>query len=536
MYNPYFNFSCSPFENTLDQQFLFFSESHEEVIASLLYFIQEKKGFALVCGDVGTGKTMIIHHLLDRLPRSVELILIPYPDEEFIEILRYIARVLKINPEGKGGLDLTDDIKAALTKASLDGRQVVLIVDEAHLLSIEGLEHIRLLSNIEITEKKLLQILLIGQNELGHKLHRREMRQLLQRINVNQFLSPMSRSETIEYIDFRLRVAGSDFDICFEPACKKLIYKMTGGVPRSINRLCDTALLICMSEKGEKVTGRILKKAYATLQSDVAMAPKERKSRRLFSKPVLAGGALVLLLAVGLLGYNRNLGDNIKGFIYGPDSPGAVNTNVQKPLPSLCEVKSEEISKPSETEEKNAPASIPGPATPLASGLAQESPKVLPKEGDSTQSKDESVLEAGTASPSLEEPGPNRARPEETQAKDLVPNENRESAQAQGRDDEREIAAKGEIPNADAQNVQTREKALRPSNVFTVTVKKGETLNQIAARWFPKDPKSGQKSILSANPEIGNKNRIKEGQLLRIPRSKETGFEKQQKAIHASEH
>ena len=359
MYNPYFNFSCSPFENNLDQQFLYFSEGHEEVIASLLYFVQEKKGFALVCGDVGTGKTMIIHHLIDRLPRSVEPILIPYADVEYIEILRYIARILKINPEGKGILDLTEDIKAVLTKASRDGRQVVLIVDEAHLLSIGSLEHIRLLSNIEIKENKLLQILLIGQNELSRTLHRRDMRQLSQRINVNQFLSPMSPSETIEYVDHRLRVAGSDFDTCFDPACKKLIYKMTSGVPRSINRLCDTALLICMSEKGDKVTGRVLKKAYGTLQSDVTLAPKERRLRRLFSKPALAGVFLFLLLAVGFLGYNTNFSENLKGRIYGPDSPGAVNTHVQKPLPPVSEVKSEEISKRSEAEEKTLPPVCP---------------------------------------------------------------------------------------------------------------------------------------------------------------------------------
>src|SRR5208337_5534701 len=106
MYNPYFNFSCSPFENTLDQRFLFLSESHEEVIAALLYFVREKKSFALVCGDVGTGKTMIVHHLLDKLPGSVQPILIPYPDVEYIEILRYIARVLKVNHEGRGVLEL----------------------------------------------------------------------------------------------------------------------------------------------------------------------------------------------------------------------------------------------------------------------------------------------------------------------------------------------------------------------------------------------------------------------------------------------
>ena len=102
MYNPYFHFSCSPFENNLDQQFLFFSEGHEEVIASLLYFVQEKKSFALVCGDVGTGKTMIIHHLLGRLPGSVEPILIPYPDVEYIEILRISRGSSRSTRKAKG--------------------------------------------------------------------------------------------------------------------------------------------------------------------------------------------------------------------------------------------------------------------------------------------------------------------------------------------------------------------------------------------------------------------------------------------------
>jgi len=324
MYNSYFNFSCSPFENTLDQRFLFLSESHEEVIAALLYFVKEKKSFALVCGDVGTGKTMIVHHLLSQLPESVKPILIPYSDVEYVEILRYIALMLKIDPQGKGVLDLADEVKAALTKANLDGQQVVLIIDEAHLLSTGSLEHIRLLSNTEVTEDKLLQILLIGQNELSHKLRRREMRQLSQRINVNRFLSPISTSETIEYIDHRLRVAGSGFDKCFEPSCKKLIYKMTGGIPRSINRLCDTALLICMSEKGHMVTGKVLEKANDALHSDVIMVPKENKLGRFFSvkkfnikklKPALADGATVLLLVLMFLLLGLVFGEFLTRFL-----------------------------------------------------------------------------------------------------------------------------------------------------------------------------------------------------------------------------
>ncbi|MFZ0928982.1 MAG: AAA family ATPase [Syntrophobacteraceae bacterium] len=531
MYNSYFGFSCSPFENTLDQRFLFLSESHEEVIAALLYFVQEKKSFALVCGDVGTGKTMIVHHVLSSLLPSVQPILVPYPDVEYIEILRYIARVLKINPEGKGILDLTDEVKAALTKTSLDGKQFVLIIDEAHLLSIGSLEYIRLLSNIEVTENKLLQILLIGQNELSHKLHRRDMRQLRQRINVNRFLSPMSPSETIEYIDHRLGVAGSSFDKCFQSSCKKPIYKMTGGVPRSINRLCDTALLVCMSERGDKVTGRIIKKAHDALHSDVILAPKASKPGRFFGvkkfgveelKPALAGGALVLLLALVFFGYRGKLSENLKGWMDGSGPPKAVNTLVQKPLSSVPEVKSEEIPKPPGAEEKSASSNMPGLVTPQTPGPAQQPPEVLPKEG---------AMKIDTASPSVEEPfveeSANPTPPGESPAIGRNSNADRESTQSQSENVDKKITAKGGNPNGEAQDLRTGERALGPSDFFTVTVKKGESLFKIAARWFPEDPAFGEKTILSANPRIHDKNRILMGQILRIPGSKEAESKRQ---------
>ena len=531
MYNPYFNFSCSPFENTLDQKFLYFSEGHDEVIASLLYFVQQKKGFALVSGDVGTGKTMLIHHLLGRLPGSVEPIVIPNPDVEYIEILRYIARILKVNPEGKGILDLTDDIKVALTKGYLHGQQVLLIIDEAHLLSIGSLEHIRLLSNIEITSNKLLQILLIGQNELRHKLRRREMRQLRQRINVNLFLSPISPSETIEYIDHRLRVAESGFDRCFESECKKLIYKITGGVPRSINLLCDTALLICKTEKGDKVTERVLKKAHDALQRDVIQAPKESKPIRFFSvkkfsakilKPAFAAGSLVFVLSLGFLGYKGNIGENLKGWIYGPDSFKAVNTLVEMPLPPVSEVKNEDISKAPEAVEKSASGSMPGLVTPQTPGPVPESPEVLPKEDEQVGNMDVKVMKIDTASPSVEESA-SLGPAEETQAKDQIPGANGEPTQAAREN----VDEKGENLNADTQNLQTGGKSLRPSDAFTITVQKGDTLREIAAEWFPEDPAAGETSILLANPRIHDKNRLFAGQILRIPPPKQTEPEKQ---------
>ncbi len=527
MYNPYFGFSCSPFENTLDQRFLYFSECHEEVIAALLYFVRAKKSFALVCGDVGTGKTMIVHHFLSKLPGSVKPIVIPYPGVEYIEILQYIARVLKVNPAGKGILDLTDKIKAALTKKSLDGQQVVLILDEAHILSVSSLEHIRLLSNIETSENNLLQILLIGQNELSLNLHRSDMRQLRQRITVNRVLTAMSPSETTCYIDHRLRVAGSGFDKCFESECKKPIYKMTGGVPRSINRLCDTALLVCMTEKGEKVTGRILKKAHDALHSDVILSPKESKPGRFFNvkefsaeklKPALAVGALVLVLALGFLGYQGNIGENVKGWIYGPDSSKTVNTSIARPLPAVSEVKTEEVSNPPGSEEKSPSGDVPDLVTSSSPGVVEESPEGLPKEGESIDNKEVNVRKIDTDSPSIEESGPIPASPEKTQTNDENSNTGQESEQAQAGDDE--IASQSENPTATAQNLQIGGKALGSSNVFTITIKKGDTLRGIAEQWFPEDPASGEESILSANPQIDEGNRMYVGQTLRIPVSK----------------
>ena len=473
MVNSHFGLSCSPFDNTLDQRFLFMSKGHEEVIAALLYSIREKKSFAVVYGDVGTGKTMIVHHLLGKLPRSVLPILVPYPDVEFMEILRYIARVLGFKPEGRGVLELADEVKAALSKAVLDSRRVVLIVDEAHLLSTRSLENIRLLSNLELAEDKLLQILLIGQNELGVKLRKTGMRQLLQRININRVLSPMAPSETIQYIDHRMKIAGSSFDRCFDPSCRKLLYEMTGGVPRNINRLCDTALLICSTEKGEKVTGRVLKKAHDAIDSDLIQEPGEDFRRTFFHvfshvkkfKPAFVGALLSLLLAMGV--------------IY--------------------------------TVENHQLSSIPERSSPGAGENGYS--------GGLSESGDHTALSSASSQPSVE--GPDQAAVSETVAPDAAvdsfqkdPNSAQPVSEGEDRAAVGELEIKGAVP-------QTPEKrASETSDYFIVTVKKGESLTKIAAQWFPEDLEAGKKSILAANAQIRDENRILAGQTLKVPRKR----------------
>jgi general secretion pathway protein A len=278
MYESYFGFSESPFENNLDHRFLYISEVHKEVLAVLSHFIKTQKGFALVCGDVGTGKTMLINSFLNTLPEYVQPIIVANPGVSSLELLRYIAKTLKIEVDEKDGIpELTDAVKEHFKNAKGLNKQFILIIDEAHLLSDQALEAIRLLSNIETEEQKLLQILLVGQYELSYKLDRPEMRHLRQRININRFLSPMNSFETRQYVDHRLRQVGSSFSTIFEDNCGSAIYKMTGGVPRNINQLCDNALLICMSEMRQKVDQRILRKAQEALLTDRLFTPKFAK-------------------------------------------------------------------------------------------------------------------------------------------------------------------------------------------------------------------------------------------------------------------
>jgi general secretion pathway protein A len=269
MYNNYFGFSESSFENNLDQRFLFFSAHQKEVSATLLYFIKMEKSFAMVCGDAGTGKTLLVHYLLSRLPDAFHPIMIASPDVGYIEILQNTARILEIDTNGKSELDLIDHIKTALMENRRQAERFVLIVDDAQLFSYQRLEQIRLLYNIESKAHKLFQILLIGQCELNSKLNRPEMRQIRQRININRFLAPMDAAETIQYINHRLNIVGSSFDGCFESNCRHLIFKMTKGVPRSINLLCDSALLTCMTEERQKVNRHDLKKAATALRSQM---------------------------------------------------------------------------------------------------------------------------------------------------------------------------------------------------------------------------------------------------------------------------
>jgi len=265
MYLKFFGLNEKPFAITPDPRYLYLSERHAEALAHLLYGINESGGFVQLTGEVGTGKTTIVRSLLAQAPKDAEIALILNPKLTAPEFLLTICEEVGIQVPGgsRASLkDLVDVLSRHLLGAHAAGRRVVLVVDEAQNLSPEVLEQVRLLTNIETNTQKLLQIILIGQPELRELLARTELRQLAQRITGRYHLDPLSREETTAYARHRLQVAGATTDI-LSPWALREVYRLSRGVPRVINVICDRALLGAYSTDRHRVTGRLVRRAAA---------------------------------------------------------------------------------------------------------------------------------------------------------------------------------------------------------------------------------------------------------------------------------
>jgi general secretion pathway protein A len=265
MYLKFFGLNEKPFAITPDPRYLYLSERHAEALAHLMYGINEAGGFVQLTGEVGTGKTTIVRSLLAQAPKDAEIALILNPKMTAAEFLLTICEELGIDvPEGsrQSLKDLVDILSGRLLEAHAAGRRVVLVVDEAQNLSPEVLEQVRLLTNLETNTQKLLQIILIGQPELRELLARNELRQLAQRITGRYHLDPLSREETTAYVRHRLRVAGATTDILSSWALGE-VYRLSRGVPRVINVICDRALLGAYSLDRHRVTGALVHRAAA---------------------------------------------------------------------------------------------------------------------------------------------------------------------------------------------------------------------------------------------------------------------------------
>lgn len=243
MYLDFYDLKTSPFNITSDLRFFFESSSHREALAILLYGIQEKKGIIVITGEVGTGKTTLCKALLDRLNPQVKVSLILNPYFSDVQLLQAIVEDFGIRTEKKNRLDIVKKLDSFLIDVSLRGSNAVLIIDEAQNLTSHQLEQIRLLSNLETSEDKLLQIILVGQPELAEKLRQFNLRQIRQRVAVKYSLSPLAEEEVRDYVEFRLSKAGRA-NINIPPSCYRIIYEFSQGIPRLINLLCDRAFLL----------------------------------------------------------------------------------------------------------------------------------------------------------------------------------------------------------------------------------------------------------------------------------------------------
>ncbi|MDE2090885.1 MAG: AAA family ATPase [Gammaproteobacteria bacterium] len=327
MYTAYFGLSDKPFSITPDPRYLFLSARHTEALAHLLYGVTESGGFIQLTGEVGTGKTTLVRSLLEKLPETVDAALIINPRVTIPEFLRSICRELHIAcTPSQSPQELIDALNARLLETHAKGRRVVLIIDEAQSLTGEVLEQVRLLTNLETSRQKLLQIILVGQPELRELLARTELRQLSQRVTGRYHLEPLSAKETRAYVHHRLNVAGALAPI-FTPSGLRAVQHVTGGIPRLINIICDRAMLGAFTNELRQVdAGLVRRAAREVLETNAAGGNRKTLAW-------LGAAAVVLLSTVTVLAAMGHLGT------WSPDNPPVTTTKaapaaLAKPAPA----------------------------------------------------------------------------------------------------------------------------------------------------------------------------------------------------------
>jgi len=270
MYLDFFQLNEFPFSVTPDPRFLFFSERHREAFESLLYGVEHRKGFIVLTGEVGCGKTTICRSVLNNLPTSTHSALILNPSLTAAQLVRSILLDLGIEPKGRDKLVHIAQLNRFLLDCLEKGENVSIIIDESQNLDARSMEQVRMLSNLETDQHKLMQIILSGQPELKGRLQHPELRQLRQRVMVHCDLEPLSVVETAFYIQHRLNVAGTENRITFDGTAVQRIHEQAAGIPRQINTLSDRSLLAAYIRKDRQVNTDDVQNAITELASLIA--------------------------------------------------------------------------------------------------------------------------------------------------------------------------------------------------------------------------------------------------------------------------
>jgi general secretion pathway protein A len=300
LYNDFFNFQSDPFSLTPDPAFMYLSPGHQEALEHMLYGIRERKGFVLVAGNIGAGKTTLTRLLLDQIPPGTHTALIFNTFLNEIELLRAINREFGLPADTQSREALIRELNAFLIEQLNSGGNAVLIIDEAQNLTVPVLEQIRMLSNLETDNQKLIQIILVGQPELARTLNRPELAQLNQRVTVRCYLKPLERDDTVRYVHHRLTKAGPQSTARFDPSALKIIHRLSGGVPRRINAICDRALLVAYGRGSQRIKPAHIRQAHQEINGEEHFRPPSRVDRLL---PRVFIPAMLILLAVILAAY-----------------------------------------------------------------------------------------------------------------------------------------------------------------------------------------------------------------------------------------
>jgi general secretion pathway protein A len=282
MYLDFFKLREFPFRLTPDTEFLYMSNAHARAKAYMDYSVWNREGFVVITGEIGCGKTILLKKLLSELEKENFLVAKIFQTQlDEVEFLQAVLVEFGLNPFNAKKVELIDMLNTFLVDSYREMKQLVLVVDDAHNLSLKALEEIRMLSGLETQKEKVLHVILIGQPQLNTLLDAPELEQLAQRVRLRFHVRPLTPDETAEYIAHRLKVAGAARTDIFTPETMSVIYKYTGGVPRLINTLCDTALTVAYADNLPTVTINVLKEALDELQ----WQPFERRASSRLGKP-----------------------------------------------------------------------------------------------------------------------------------------------------------------------------------------------------------------------------------------------------------
>ena len=297
MYTGFFGLAREPFSIAPDPRFLFMSEAHREALAHLLYGLGGEGGFVLLTGEIGAGKTTVCRCFLEQVPAGCDVAYVVNPKLTVVELLQTICEEFGVQgPERPPGAttvkDLLDPLNRHVLARHAEGRHCVLVIDEAQSLAPEVLEQLRLLTNLETAEKKLLQIVLIGQPELREMLARPELEQLAQRVVARFHLGALDEPGTVQYVQHRLAVAGLQGPIPFEPAALRRLHRLAGGVPRRINLLAGRAMLGAYAQGLQRIGLRVVERAAREVFGEAPM-PRRVPPWAWWAGGAMAAGVLV---------------------------------------------------------------------------------------------------------------------------------------------------------------------------------------------------------------------------------------------------